>query len=87
MKALVESLTFSTYSTIDILSSLSQPSIYLGICNHIYPSNLRIVWNFQEFSIIQILREINFSDSKQTESAILTHLEVLNCNFYDSLHF
>ena len=37
---------------------------------------------FQNFSITQILREINFGDSKSAKSAILTHLEALNFNFW-----
>ena len=36
------------------------------------------VWKFQDFPIIQILREINFGDSRSAEFAILTHLETLN---------
>ena len=36
---------------------------------------------FHEFSITQILREINFWDSRSAKSAILTHLEALKCDF------
>ena len=43
--------------------------------------------NLMIFIITQILREINFRDSKSAKSAILTHLEALNLNFYDFLHF
>ena len=32
-------------------------------------------WKFHEFSITQILREINISDSRSKKSAILTYLE------------
>ena len=39
------------------------------------------------FSITQILREINFVDSIRAKSAILTHLEALNFDFYQFLHF
>ena len=39
------------------------------------------------FSITQILREINVGNSRGAKSAILTHLEALNLNFYDFLHF
>ena len=35
-------------------------------------------WKFHDFSIIQILREINFGDSRSEKSATLTHLEALN---------
>ena len=45
------------------------------------------VWKFRDFSNIQILREINFGDSKSAKSAILTHLEDLNFDFYEFLHF
>ena len=45
------------------------------------------VWKFHDFSITQILREINFGDSRSAKSAILTHLEALNFDFYGILHF
>ena len=35
----------------------------------------------------QIFREIIFGDSRNAKSAISTHLEVLNVNFYQFLHF
>ena len=37
--------------------------------------------------IIQILCEINFEDSWSAKSAIITHLEALNFDFYTFLHF
>ena len=45
------------------------------------------VWKLQNFSITQILHEINFGDPRSAKSAILTHLEVLNIDFYEFLHF
>ena len=45
------------------------------------------VWKFHYFSFIQILREINFGDSRSTESAIVTYFEALNIVFYECLHF
>ena len=39
---------------------------------------------FLDFSISQILREINLGDSRSAKSAILTHLEAMNFEF---LHF
>ena len=45
------------------------------------------MWKFHDFTITQILREINFEDSRSAKSAILTHLEALNLDFYDILHF
>ena len=47
----------------------------------------KTVWKFHDFSITQILREINFVDSRSAKSAILTHLEPLNLDFYESLLF
>ena len=35
------------------------------------------VWKFHDFSITQILREINFGDSRIAQSAILIHLKAL----------
>ena len=35
------------------------------------------VWKLQNFSITQILREINFENSRSEKSAILTHFEAL----------
>ena len=44
--------------------------------------------NFMIFlNITQILREINFRDPRSAKSAILTHLESLNFDFYEFLHF
>jgi len=45
------------------------------------------VWKFQDFSITQILREINFGESGSAKSAILTHLDALNLDYYEFLHF
>ena len=36
------------------------------------------VWEFHDFSIIQILREINFGNYRGAKSTILTHLEAPN---------
>ena len=45
------------------------------------------VWKFHDFSITQILREINFGDSRSAKSAILTHLEALKFDFNEFLHY
>ena len=45
------------------------------------------VWKFQEFSVTQILREINFGDFRSANSAVLTDLEALNFSFCTFLHF
>ena len=42
---------------------------------------------FQDFSIIQILREINLWDSSSAKSAHFTHSEALNCDLYEFFHF
>jgi len=36
------------------------------------------VWNFHSFSITQILREINFGDSRSAKSAVFVILESVN---------
>ena len=43
------------------------------------------VWKFNDFSITQILREINLGESRSAKSAILTHLEALNFDEYEFL--
>ena len=39
------------------------------------------MWKFQDFSITQILREINFEDSRSAKTAIFAILEALNFVF------
>ena len=39
------------------------------------------MWKFQDFSVIQILREINFGHFEATKTAILTISEALNFEF------
>ena len=48
---------------------------------------LNTVWKFHGFSITQILREINFGEKGSAKYAILTHLDALNFDFHDFLHF
>ena len=45
------------------------------------------VWKSHYFSITQILREINFGDSRCAKSTISAHLETVNFGFDDFLHF
>ena len=45
------------------------------------------VWKCYDFSISQILRKINIEDFRSAKSAILTHLEALNLDIYDFMHF
>jgi len=43
--------------------------------------DISTVWKFHDFSIAQILLEINSGDSRSAKSAILPHLEALNFDF------
>ena len=36
------------------------------------------VWKFQDFSVIQILRKINFEEYRSSKNAVFTILEALN---------
>ena len=45
------------------------------------------MWKFHDFSITQILREIDFWDSRGAKSAIFAILEALKFDFYEFLHF
>ena len=45
------------------------------------------MWKFHDFSVTQILREINFEESRNAKSAILSHLQALNFDLYEFLHF
>ena len=49
--------------------------------------SLSTVGKFRDFCIIQILREIKFEDFQSAKSAILPHLEALNFDYYNVLHF
>ena len=44
-------------------------------------------WKFHDFSITQILREINLGDLASAKFVILTHLEALKFDLYGFLHF
>ena len=44
------------------------------------------MWQFQEFSVIQILRETNFEGTRSAKSAIFAILEALDVDFYSFLH-
>ena len=45
------------------------------------------MWKFHDFSITDILREINFGGPISAKSAILTHSEPLDFDFYEFLLF
>ena len=55
--------------------------------NYSYLVHHHTEWKFHDFSVTQILHEINFGHSKSAKSAILKHLEALNFDFYGFLHF
>ena len=68
---------------IDIFCPFTMTKIYVTL-------NLRCrntVWKFHDFSITQILREIKFGDSRSAKSVTFTHLEALNSDFHEFLHF
>ena len=46
-------------------------------------TKIHAVWKFRNFSTTQILREINFWNSRSAKAAFLTHLEALNWDFYE----
>ena len=54
---------------------------------HHLPCSHDTVWKFQNFSIIQILRETKVGDFRGPKIAILTHLEALIFDIYEFLHF
>ena len=43
------------------------------------------VWKIMKFSVTQILREIKVGEFRVSDTAILTHLEALNFDFYTFL--
>ena len=45
------------------------------------------MWKFHDFSITQILRGINFGDSRSAKSANFTNSEALNFDIYAFLHY
>ena len=47
-----------------------------------FPYSKYTVWKFHGLSITQILREINFGESRSAKSATLTQLKALNFDFY-----
>ena len=45
------------------------------------------MWRFRDFSVTQILLEINFEESRSEKSAILAHLETQDFDFDEFLQF
>ena len=52
-----------------------------------YKNTICTVLSFQKFYITQNLREIKVGEIRVPKSAILTHLETLNFDFYEVLLF
>ena len=48
--------------------------------------NFYSMWEFHDFPITQILREIKFGASRSAKSVNFTHLEALNCDFNEFLN-
>ena len=68
-------------------NSAENKKFALAIKYLVKSTQLITVWKFHNFSITQILREINVEDFSSAKLAILTHLEPLNFDFYRFLHF
>jgi len=45
------------------------------------------VWKFENFPVSEIFCEIDFREIRRAKSAILAHLEALNLDFNEFLHF
>ena len=45
------------------------------------------MWKFQDFSVIQILREINFGESRSYQTAVFALFWIPNFDFHEFLHF
>ena len=48
---------------------------------------INTVWKLQAFSITQILRENEIGECRSAKCAIFIHLEAMNFDFYEILHF
>ena len=59
-----------------------QKSYFRTVCRTFLPYLTgNTLWKFHDFSITQILCEINFWDSRSAKSVIFSHLKALNCDF------
>ena len=45
------------------------------------------MWKLRNFTVTQILREIKVNENRVSKSVFLPHLEALNFDFYEFLHF
>ena len=72
-----------TFQSVSLLKS----AVILFIdLKSVFSTLTSVLWKFHAISITQILREINFGDSRSTNSALLTHLEALKFDFNAFLH-
>ena len=55
--------------------------------NFVVPNLNFYCGNSIAFLLLRFLREINFEESRSAKSALLAHLEALNFNLYEFLHF
>ena len=87
-----ENVIYIQCSTYSPSSNLSTNKMWLTLGKMIARQSLNseqkdTVWKFHEFYITQILREKRFWEHSRAKSAILTHLEALNFDFCEFLHF
>ena len=73
-------LIFDEFSTFKLARMLNS--------DHFKSENSNLtVWKCHDFSIAQILREINLGHTRSAKCVIITQLEALNYDFYEFLHF
>ena len=77
----LETTEYSRERLFYIMAKADSRSAFMG-CALTVSENFRQCGKFHDFSITQILHEINFGDSKSAKSVILTHFEALNFNFW-----
>ena len=82
----LETTEYSRERLFYIMAKADSRSAFMG-CALTVSENFTQCGKFHDFSITQILHEINFGDSRSPKSAILPHLETLNFDFYEFLHF
>ena len=72
---LADNLIIACGGLLPLLASATSPNVsYIASMSF-------TVWQFQNFSVTQILCEINFGDYRRMKSAILTYLGTLNFDF------
>ena len=91
------SRTFETWRTFQKLRQIGLTSTFLRLntSKFTWKIYVHILWYILVFAQCgnfiffqhSVLREINFEDSTSAKSAILTHLQALNFDIYEFLHF